>query len=70
MTTDREAAFQALRKFDEDHPDEVILDPLPWRHSCWDDGTCDAIGERHETKEINDDFRPREGYSQNREDYQ
>lgn len=45
------------------------LDPKPWVHECWDDGTCSDIGNRHAKHGINDEFRPRAEYSQNREDY-
>ena len=47
----------------------VGLDPLPYVHACWDDGTCTRIGERVAVRKINDEFRPRDGYSQNEEDY-
>lgn len=46
------------------------LDPLPWVHDCWDDGTCSHIGERKASRGVNDDFRPRPEYSQNLEDYE
>jgi hypothetical protein len=47
------------------------LDPLPWFHACWDDGTCPDYGSRQETEtSINDEFRPREGYEQDRSKYE
>lgn len=46
------------------------LDPLPWHHACWDDGTCPDYGTRQEEKiSINDEFRPREGYEQDKSKY-
>lgn len=41
------------------------LDPMPWVHDCWDDGTCDEYGKRQPNREyINDEFRPRPEYEQ------
>lgn len=45
------------------------LDPLPYVHSCWDDGMCSRHGQRSAQKGVSDEFLPREGYSQDERDY-
>lgn len=45
---------------------KLPLDPKPYVHRCWDDGTCAMYGDRLATthRGINDEFEPREGYEQ------
>ncbi len=45
------------------------LDPLPYVHRCWDDGTCSNYGKRRKTRGVNDEFEPRDGFSKNEDDY-
>lgn len=41
------------------------LDPMPWVHDCWDDGTCYEYGKRkHKREFILDQFEPRPEYEQ------
>ncbi len=47
----------------------LLLDPEPYVHSCWDDGTCSRIGERVKVKGINDEFSPRDGYEKDEQKY-
>lgn len=46
-----------------------LLDPEPYVHFCWDDGTCSRIGERVGVKGINDEFAPRDGYEKDEQKY-
>lgn len=46
-----------------------LLDPEPYVHSCWDDGTCSRFGERTTVKGVNDEFEPRDGYEQDERKY-
>jgi len=48
---------------------DLPVDPLPYVHDCWDDGTCLENGQRRDKKGINDIFSPRDGYSKNEMDY-
>lgn len=48
----------------------LSLDPLPYVHECWDDGTCMLNGKRRAERGINDEFDPRPGFVQEEEAYQ
>lgn len=45
------------------------LDPLPYVHDCWDDGTCTNVGKRMPSPGINNEFNPRPGFIQDEDAY-
>lgn len=45
------------------------LDPLPYVHDCWDDGTCSDYGKRKPARGINNEFAPRPEYEQDKDQY-
>ena len=51
-------------------PTTLGLDPLPWSHTACGYDWCDDFGGRFSFNNgIGNEFAPRPGYSQNREDY-
>lgn len=45
------------------------LDPLPYVHRCWDDGTCPDYGKRLPSTYIHNEFEPRPEYEQEQSYY-